>query len=852
MKHIARERNEKMDLQEIQDKLNTLLAGTERKIVFWYDDDAAYAEDINNIQLLDDNKIWQLNDHNWFETKLLLEEKDTTSNYLVYAPFARPDDKENSLVDIFYYSEHFYTDKLVQLMGDLSIPIKCQDEMKKYKKFWSAGNTTKFQNLQITDYTPEKLSLGVMCVLAGIKTVNFEELMKRVVVSGLDDNSILKKFVTNKIEAEFWKQCEKQYGYMDTSPSLSKFMVTMIVTYTDTLTEGNIPKEWKVFLSGKHNDVVVFIKNLMNNEESKPIYDDIADRIARELNASNLIKRIPLENVAACDSFELFDQNIIDWIIAKIEDNMLDEKLAGMTIPEICEARIKTCYHFADKYRIHYLMLFNAYKLIKEVFLHSYKSQLKDVVDDYVQNTYMIDTYYRKFYYYMDKVGMSENVEKIKELVENIYTNKYLTTFAYQWNQTLSDEVYNTYPDMRQEDFYSTYVKPFMKEEGREGRVIVIISDGMRYECARELLDNLDLDEKCDAKINHMLSVLPSETTLGMASLLPHKEIVVDENLDIIVDGMHCGNSTTERQKILQNTIERSACYDFDKVMNAKKDEIREMLQDKDVVYIYQNQIDDRGESSRSENEVFNACQEAIEEIHVLIRRITGYVSATRYLITADHGFIYKRDKLQECDKISMDKSQVSYVNKRYLLSLEPINNEAVISRTLAYLSKLNQIYVSTPLGADIIKAKGGGQNYVHGGSSLQEMVVPVIKVKTFTGKQDTGMVNVELSSFTNKVTSIEVKLDFMQMEPVSDTKKSRRLVAFFVDADGNKISYDVPLIATVREADARKRVMSEKFTLKSGRYSRSKDYFLVLADMDDERLEHHRYKFEIDIAEYN
>ena len=36
-------------------------------------------------------------------------------------------------------------------------------------------------------------------------------------------------------------------------------MVTMIVTYTDTLADGNIPKEWKTFLSGKQNDDVVFI-----------------------------------------------------------------------------------------------------------------------------------------------------------------------------------------------------------------------------------------------------------------------------------------------------------------------------------------------------------------------------------------------------------------------------------------------------------------------------------------------------------------------------------------------------------------------------------------------------------------
>ena len=112
-----------------------------------------------------------------------------------------------------------------------------------------------------------------------------------------------------------------------------KFMVTMIVTYTDTLADGNIPKEWKTFLSGKQNDDVVFIKNLMNNEESKAMYDDIADVIARELSVDKLMLSIPLENIVACDSFELFDENIIDWFISKIEDSMLDEKIAGMTIP---------------------------------------------------------------------------------------------------------------------------------------------------------------------------------------------------------------------------------------------------------------------------------------------------------------------------------------------------------------------------------------------------------------------------------------------------------------------------------------------------------------------------------------
>mgnify|MGYP004655565773 CR=1 FL=1 len=35
------------------------------------------------------------------------------------------EDKENSIVEIFYYSEHFHAGKLVQLMSDLLIPLEC-------------------------------------------------------------------------------------------------------------------------------------------------------------------------------------------------------------------------------------------------------------------------------------------------------------------------------------------------------------------------------------------------------------------------------------------------------------------------------------------------------------------------------------------------------------------------------------------------------------------------------------------------------------------------------------------------------------------------------------------------------
>ena len=74
--------------------------------------------------------------------------------------------------------------------------------------------------------------------------------------------------------------------------------------------------------------------------------------------------------------------------------------------------------------------------------------------------------------------------------------------------------------------------------------------------------------------------------------------------------------------------------------------------------------------------------------------------------------------------------------------------------------------------------------------------------------------------------------------------------LAFFVDADNHKISFDVPITTNIKEKDAKARLITEKFTLKSGKYRRDQEYYLVLTDQEDETKELRRYKFEIDIAD--
>ena len=152
----------------------------------------------------------------------------------------------------------------------------------------------------------------------------------------------------------------------------------------------------------------------------------------------------------------------------------------------------------------------------------------------------------------------------------------------------------------------------------------------------------------------------------------------------------------------------------------------------------------------------------------------------------------------------------------------------------------MNHLYVTTPIVADIFKVAGGGQNYVHGGSSLQEMLIPVIELTTNTRAVAYDYVDVILTSVNRKVTNLITYFDFIQTEKVTDTMKARSLVAYFTTEDGEKISFDVPIVANSREDAPEQRTFHEKFTLK---------YYLVLADANDEKNILQQYEFMIDIA---
>ena len=120
-----------LNLTQIIDRLNTEFTGETRKLVFWYDDKAEFEEDIDSVEL-DNAKVYKLEKDNQFYTKYFLEREDTTTNYLIYAPFPKPEVKDNHLEDTMLYSKRFFADRASLLSVDLGIEEKYKHVIEKF------------------------------------------------------------------------------------------------------------------------------------------------------------------------------------------------------------------------------------------------------------------------------------------------------------------------------------------------------------------------------------------------------------------------------------------------------------------------------------------------------------------------------------------------------------------------------------------------------------------------------------------------------------------------------------------------------------------------------------------------
>ena len=203
-----------LNLKQITDKLNAEFAGDVRKLVFWYDAGAEFAGDVDALGL-ENAKVLHLAPDNQFYTKYFLECVDRETNYLVYAPFAKPALRENHLADTIRYSKEFFADRASLLCLDLGIGEQHKPVIQQYIKFFASRERTQwFYELELETWSRNTIETALMSVLCKSKTASFEEAVRCILTEdGLEDNKYLAELEKYGLLPAFWRHVEEAFGY---------------------------------------------------------------------------------------------------------------------------------------------------------------------------------------------------------------------------------------------------------------------------------------------------------------------------------------------------------------------------------------------------------------------------------------------------------------------------------------------------------------------------------------------------------------------------------------------------------------------------------------------------------------
>ena len=855
-----------MDIEKVIQELNGRFALPlpeyyQRRIIFWHDEEREFEDKLDEIQL-DNAKIVVLTGSNTFVVKKLLSHDDLTSNYLVYNPlfFDRPDD--DWLLDIKLYSEEFRADLISIWMDEMGMPssLPMRKQVKYYRKYFNAKDRrAKIMAQSKVPSNPSQLHLAVMAAICGLKDAQPNQIMQSIFGAGLDkgSNSLYQKFVNYSANDAFWEIVRRVTGYCEEDGDIGQLAIHLLLTAsTRTLFQEHLAGLDK-FLSLPHQAYCYdFVSDWMRSEDERQLYE-ITRYVEEEARLPQRFGQLPLEDLMDTECFPCINEIILTKLMTEISNQIIDVDL----ITKVVEKR-RTCawYEGFSDFYDGILQVAKMQEFFKEHSTGFHLAQAREIWKNYTEDYYKMDQYYRQFHLCFQRSLETSNIllddlfKHVVDQVEGLYSHWFLGELGNNWSDICADELeeYGKILEIpQQEDFYRSRVK------NADSRVFVIISDAMRYEVAATLADELQRENQGQVKLHNMQSIFPSITKFGMAALLPHSKLSVEvknELLSVFADGQ--STVSTNRDKVLKSANPASVALQYKNIIGMKQPERSALVKGMRVVYIYHDTID--AASHTSDTAVFEACEKAISELKNMVRIIVNQFSGANILITADHGFLYTYSPLTEdskVDKTSFNSMDVEY-GRRYAIMQKGASPDYLMP--VKFLNGETEFDGFTPRENIRLKMNGGGLNFVHGGISLQEMVVPVIdyhhlrndsmEYKRNKQKYDTEPVTVNLLSASRKISNMIFNLNFYQKDAVGANRKATNYQVYFVDSSGKQISDVQKIIADKTSENGTERTFRCTFNLKPLKYRNTEIYYLVIADEQGLQLPQ-REEFQIDIA---
>ncbi|MBL7471369.1 BREX-1 system phosphatase PglZ type A [Robertkochia sediminum] len=776
------------------------------RLVFWYDEKKEFASFFEELVLDGVEKIAV--EGNEFEVKHKVLREAPDGRFLLYLGYPVPAHEDNWLLDLELAHDVFFTDQEALYLQELGLGYHLKEFMSKHLEFFKAKDRRKkLKDILGKDDPENEIRSKMLAVLFKSDHINLNNYLQTHVVAAVGgDDTYDKELERYNLKDFYWKQIAAKFNAEDENRSIYELMLEV---FEHNFSEGK-----------NHNlslEAGLMLKLWKDSVAFKEGFKEVSGKIAEDLGVEAMLQQAKLTDIMDNDLFELTEQKIIVELAALLSTGEISDDKLQLYVKQ---RENKFWYaKYADLYQAlsHASALIAVIRTWQEVAFKDMEEGLKRYADTF----YLIDQYYRKYIVFWRNSQQHPLLTALTEKVGKMYANDWLLPYNDQWQKSI--DTLTAWPADNlnsQHKFFDTRVKPYLNQDQR---LFVIISDALRYECAQELYLQFQGAQRLEAELDYMVSAVPSYTQMGMAALLPHKELSWQEGTDqVLADGMPT-SGTPNRKKVLEaNSGVRSTAISAEDFLSMPtKSEGRTFAKEHDLIYIYHNTIDKTGDDKISEQKVFEAVEKEFEHLKEVVKKVMN-VNGSNILVTADHGFLYQHMALEESDfTLSEYKGDCWKENRRFVLGKGLKGENSTKEFSASQVGLAGEAEVLFPKSVNRFRVKGAGSRFVHGGTSPQEIVVPVIKLNK--KKKDTvTKVDIDIIKTTDKITTNIMPVSFLQSDLISEKVLPRTIRAAIYADDDTVLSDQFQYNFDIEEGTERQREVKHRFQLMaiaSGKY---------------------------------
>ncbi len=789
-------------------------------VIFWYDERDELKESFDALSI--DNVEKYHIQGNEFEIKYKITSNTSRMKFLVYGNQPKPKPNENWLLDLELAYHIFHTDQEAIILQDLGLEFSFKELVGEHIQFFkSKDRVDKLKELLGKGDSHSDIRYKMVAVTLNTDYVNLNTFIHAHGTAFANGNEKLQRDLERYELSDFyWTEILNKFKYKSKTPSIYDFLIEAFSDNFKLTTKPKLSKETRLLLS-LWKDTIMYREG----------FDKISTQIAKDLQIENVLNTLPLEKAIGDELFKLTDKKIIHDLVQRLITN----EISNDTLQNLVKQREHTFW-----YRPHFEAFYESVSLGSQLQyqVQNLKINFKSVEDglqQYTSKLYELDFLYRKFILNYRRSNQDTILSSLAEKMEKLYTNDWLLHYNDKWQSVINSlETWPIDKTFSQRQFFKRHIQPFVD---KKQRVFVIISDALRYDCGVELHQLLTQENRYDSDIEGAIASLPSYTQLGMASLLPHRALSIKKGTDqILVDGMTSMGIGSRSKILVENTGARATAILAEDFMKFSANTTgRDFVKQFDVIYIYHNEIDDTGDDTTSQDKVFDAVEKELNFLTDLLKKISN-MNGNNMIITSDHGFLYQHQTLEESDFTSADiKGEIDKQNRRFVLGKGISGNDAVKSFTHEQLGLKSEGNALIPKSINRLRVKGSGSKFIHGGASLQEIVIPVVKVNK--KRQDTtAQVDIDIIKSTDKITTNLLAVSFIQTAEVNDTILARKIRASIIAEDGTLLSDQFTYTFDIKEENQRQREVKNRFQLTaqaSGKFKNQRVRLVLEEPMD-------------------